>query len=143
MNERLQEQLKLLQSIRPDASFLARARVNLLTAITPATTPFGLRSTWRPSFEAFIPTFRLAFAMGAFSLFLFLGGSQSPYEQAGTVASLNADAIQAERPKASANYFNGVSPVISLALTDIADPSTNWGSANQVKQSIAVLYKNN
>lgn len=138
-NEQLQEQLKSLHGIRPDALFLARARVNLLTAIAPATSPYGKGI----SLETFLPTFRLAFAMGTLSFFLFLGAYQSPYGQTGAVASLNTDAIQAERPKTNAHYFNGISPVISLALTDIADPSTNWGSANQVKQSIALLYKNN
>lgn len=140
MTERLQERLKSLQGIRPDAFFLAHTRINLLAAIAPLPRRFSCQNI---SLTTFVPTFRLAFAMGVFTLFLFLGGSQLPYGQSGAVASLNADAIQAERPKANTNYFNGVSPVISLALTDIADPSTNWGSANQVKQSIAVLYKIN
>lgn len=142
------ERLKSLQGIRPDAVFLAHTRTNILRAITPAASPFGLHGTWRPSLKTFIPAFRMSFVMGAFSLFLFLGAHRIVPQSAETVASLNADAIQAERPQATedktnAHYFNGVSPVISLALTDIADPSTNWGSAAQIKQSIAVLYKNN
>lgn len=66
------------------------------------------------------------------------------------VASLDTSLIQAERLAANATgsvadaaYFKGVSPAISLALTDIADPTTNWGSETKVKQALAVLTKNN
>lgn len=143
----LQEHLKSLKNVRPDAAFLARSRANLMAAITPTPSPFGLRSAWR---AAFIPAFRMSFATGALALLVFVSVQRTPENTEGAVvASLDTNAIQAEQLAvnatdsiANAAYFNGVSPVISLALTDIADPSTNWGSANQVRQSLAVLYKN-
>lgn len=150
MNERLQERLKSLQGIRPDAAFLLRSRTNLMSAISTPTSPFGLRGIRHISLETLIPTFRLAFAMGAFSLLILLRGSNAPQTSPEVVASLDTNAIQAERLAvnatdsiANAAYFNGVSPAISIALVDIADTSTNWGSETQVKQALAVLYKNN
>lgn len=149
MNNPLEEHLKSLKGIRPDAAFLARARVNLMTAITPlpTTSPFGLAGAWR---TIFVPAFRMSFATGALALLVFISTHQTPKSDDEVVASLDTNAIQAEQfavnatnSIANAAYFNGVSPAISLALTDIADPSTDWGSANQVRQSLAVLYKNN
>lgn len=141
MNEQLQKQLKSLKSIRPDALFLARSRTNLMSAITPQQ---------RFSLQSFIPVFRMSLTMGVFSLAIFLSTREVPIRSAETVASLNINTLQAEQSTANAEgsvtnaeYFNGVSPVISLALTDIADPSTNWGSEKQVKQALALLSKNN
>lgn len=138
----LQEHLKSLKNVRPDAAFLARSRANLMAAITPAPRRFSL--------ESLMPVFRMSFATGALALLVFVSVQRTPENTEGAVvASLDTNAIQAEQLAvnatdsiANAAYFNGVSPVISLALTDIADPSTNWGSANQVRQSLAVLYKN-
>ena len=97
-----------------------------------------------------MPAFRMSFATGAFALLIFISFHEAPQGGNEIIASLDTNAIQAEQLAvnatnsiANATYFNGVSPVISLALTDIADPSTNWGSANQVRQSLAVLYKDN
>ena len=143
MNEQLQEHLKSLKNIRPDVAFLARSRSRLMNIITPPPPRFSLAS--------FIPAFRMSLATGALALIISVSGtSTSRNSESSLVASLDTNAIQAERfaanatdSIANADYFNGVSPVISLALTDIADPSTNWGSANQVRQSLAVLYKNN
>lgn len=91
----------------------------------------------------------MSFATGALALLIFVSVHRTPESENNTlVASLDTNAIQAEQLAVSATdsvanaaYFEGVSPVISLALTDIADPSTNWGSANQVRQTLAVLYK--
>lgn len=138
----LQEHLKSLKNVRPDAAFLARSRASLMATITPTPRLFSL--------ESFIPVFRMSFATGALALLVFVSMHRAPENaESAVVASLDENAIQAEQLAvnatdsiANAAYFNGVSPVISLALTDIADPSTNWGSANQVRQSLAVLYKN-
>ncbi len=138
----LHEHLKSLKNVRPDAAFLARSRASLMATITPTPRRFSL--------ESFIPVFKMSFATGALVLLVFVSIHRAPEStEAGVMASLDVNAIQAEQLAvnatesiANAAYFNGVSPVISLALTDIADPSTNWGSANQVRQSLAVLYKN-
>lgn len=141
MNSRLQEHLKSLKGIRPDVAFLARSRERLIDAITPTPKRFSL--------ESLIPAFRMSFATGAFALLIFISLHEAPRSDSETIASLDTNTIQAEQfaanatdSIASAAYFNGVSPVISLALTDIADPATNWDSANQVRQSLATLYKN-
>ncbi|MDO8582455.1 MAG: hypothetical protein Q7R63_00465 [bacterium] len=144
MNNPLQEHLKSLKGIRPDAAFLVRSRARLLTAIAPAPRRFSL--------ESLMPALRMSFATAALSLLVFVSAQQpakSP-DANEVIASLDTVAIQAEQmavnatgSAANAEYFKGVSPAISLALTDIADPSTNWGSANQVRQSLAVLYKDN
>ena len=139
----LQEHLKSLKNVRPDAAFLARSRASLMNAISPVPRRFSL--------ESLMPVFRMSFATGALALLVFVSVQRAPENTEGTViASLDTNAIQAEQLAvnatnsiANAAYFNGVSPVISLALTDIADTSTNWGSANQVRQSLAVLYKDN
>lgn len=139
----LQEHLKSLKSIRPNVAFLARSRASLMNAISPAPRRFSL--------ESLMPVFRMSFATGALALLVFVSVQRAPESTEGTVvASLDTNAIQAEQLAvnatnsiANAAYFNGVSPVISLALTDIADTSTNWDSANQVRQSLAVLYKDN
>ncbi len=140
MNEQLQEQLKSLKNIRPNAFFLARSRTRLINAITP---------TQRFSFKSLMPVFRMSLTMGVFSLAIFLTAHQTPVKSAETVASLNMGIIKAEQSAANtegsvtnAEYFNDISPVISLALTDIADPSTNWGSGTQIKQALALLSKN-
>ncbi len=142
MNDLLHERLKSLKNVRPDAAFLARSRERLITAITPAPRRFSLQSL--------MPAFRMTVATGALSLLVFVSAHQAPKGAEGTVASLDTAAITAEQTAvgaagsvADSDYFKGVSPAISLALTDIADPSTNWGSANRVKQSLAVLTKNN
>jgi hypothetical protein len=142
MSNRLQEHLKSLQGIRPDATLLARSKNRLMESITPAPRRFTLQS--------FMPALRMTVATGALSLLVFISAREVPQGAPELIASLDTNAIQAEQLAvnatnsiANAAYFNGVSPVISLALTDIADPSTNWGSANQVRQSLAVLYQNN
>ncbi len=137
----LQEHLKSLKNVRPDTVFLARSRNRLMEAITPTPRRFSL--------ESLMPAFRMSFATGALALLIFVSVHRTPESENNTlVASLDTNAIQAEQLAVSATdsvanaaYFEGVSPVISLALTDIADPSTNWGSANQVRQTLAVLYK--
>lgn len=141
----LHEHLKSLKGIRPDAAFLARSRAELIAVIAPAPAPFKLRNAWR---TAFMPALRMSFATGALALIVFVSAQKTPVYKEEMVASLDTNAIQAEQLAvnatdsiANAAYFEGVSPIISLALTDIADPSTNWGSANQVRQSLAVLYK--
>lgn len=141
MNDQLQERLKSLASIRPDAAFLARSRMNLMTAITPTPRRFSL--------ESLLPAFRMSFATAALSLLVFVSASEVPAVPQGTVTSLDASAIKAEQFAANATgsvanaaYFKDVAPSVSLALTDIADPSTDWGSENEIKQSLAVLAKN-
>ncbi len=136
----LQEHLKSLKNVRPDAAFLARSRARLMTAITPAPRRLTLAS--------FMPAFRMSFATGALALLVFASAQKTPDNDKEVIASLDANAIRAEQLAvnatdsiANAAYFEGVSPIISLALTDIADPSTNWGSANQVRQSLAILHK--
>lgn len=144
MNNPLQEHLKSLKGIRPDAAFLARSRANLMAAITP--------SPRRLTLNALIPVFRMSFATAALSLLIFVsasGPAKSPTETE-IIASLDTMAIHAEQVAtnatgsiANAEYFKDTSAAISLALTDIADPSVNWGSATKVKQSLALLTKNN
>jgi hypothetical protein len=97
-----------------------------------------------------MPVFRMSFATGALTLLIFISLNEAPQGSVETIASLDTNAIQVEQLAvnaansiANAAYFDGISPVISLALTDITDPSTNWDSANQVRQSLAVLYKDN
>lgn len=144
MNNPLQEHLKSLKGIRPDAAFLARSRASLMAAITPSPRRFTL--------NALIPAFRMSFATAALSLLIFVsasGPAKSPAETE-IIASLDTIAIHAEQVAtnatgsiANAEYFKDTSAAISLALTDIADPSVNWGSATKVKQSLALLTKNN
>lgn len=143
MSKQLHEHLKSLKSIRPEAGFLARNRANLMNAIAPA--PERVRLT------AFMPILRMSLATATLSLLIFTSLNQAPKETvgAGAVASLDTNTIQAERLAANATgsiadaaYFRGVSPAISLALENIADPSTDWESEIQVKQALAVLTKN-
>src|SRR3989344_1431023 len=138
MNNRLEEHLKSLKNIRPDTAFLTYSRANLMNAIVPTPRRFSL--------QAFMPALRMSFATGTIALLIFISTHEAPNETVESIASLDANALQAEQLAvnatnsiASATYFKGVSPIINLALTDIADPSTNWGSANQVRQSLAVL----
>ena len=144
MNDQLHEHLKSLKSIRPDAAFLTRSRANLMNAITPAPRRITLTNL--------TPVFRMSFATAALALLIFVSASKAPAgtNETETVASLDATAIQAERlaanatgSVANAEYLKGISPAISLALTDIADPAVNWESGIKVKQALAVLTKNN
>jgi|GEM_PF-2237906 len=143
MNNRLHEHLKSLKSIRPEAGFLARGRANLINAITPAP-----KHTF---FNYLTPVFKMSFATATLAVILLISSQATSIQtsEEGLVASLDTEIIQTEHVAinatgsiASATYFKNISPVISLALRDIADPSMNWGSETKAKQAIAVLTNN-
>lgn len=92
---------------------------------------------------------RRAYAAGAagtlaVALMIFTTPGKAP------ATSLNGEAIAMERQTIAAEsnvaevrYFKGISPAISLALTDIIEPKADYGSTNHIKKGIALLDKKN
>lgn len=138
-NESLINQLKSLSRVTPDPIFLKWSRCALLAETTPR----------KQLFNAI--RFRFSFAplaLGLATLLVFLI-SKTPFPaHSDIIASLNPAAIRLEEKVATAHdpsietaYFKGIAPNIALALNDISDPSTNWGSANHIKQGMSLLYE--
>jgi hypothetical protein len=138
--KQLNDWLKPLKHIRPSHGSLMRSREIIMASIQPKPRKF-------PAHILF--GMRIPAAMGALSMLLILM-TQVPKTNKieSPILSLDAHAIQAEQQAVNAtgsmitsNYLKRSAPVISLALTDIADPAKNWGSESKIKQAIALLSK--
>jgi hypothetical protein len=138
----LEKQLKEMRTIAPDPAMLKWGRRALIAAIRQ---PAPVRGA-RVSLPAFV---RPALALPAIAAMLVIAGGMVLMQKRDTaIASLNAAAIAEEqrisesaRTARNAEYFKNVSPTVTLALNDIIDPSTNWGSADHIKKGIALMEK--
>lgn len=145
-DEYIIKQLKLLSQVTPDPVFLRWSRHALLAEMPRRTRLFrGI-----PFMRALQTRFGLSLASLAFAAtaaFAFFITSASPTNP-DIIASLNPAAIRREQKAAAISnsatettYFKGVAPTIALALNDISDPRSNWGSANHIKQGISLLHE--
>ncbi len=146
MNSLFRErQLESLKSIRPDPVFLRWSK----KAILMDTTPERKRIARGIPLSAILShAIRPLAAAGALTIAAFAFMAHAP-EDISFIASLDPQDIAIERLKiasddksAEAKYFKSISPSISLALTDIIDPSTDYGSADHIKKGIALLGRN-
>ena len=140
------EQLKSLSSIRPDPVFLKWSKRAIFTHALPQRHAVPWHTYTRQTLTHILHPIALA---GTLSAVVILGITTIP-TGSGTVASLNGVNIATEQTQVAAasktaqtRYFKGISPTISLALTDIIDPSTDYGSADHIKKGIALLTTKN
>ncbi len=143
------ERLKALQSIQPDPVFLKWSKRAIFESITE-TTPKRALSRRISLTTILTRAIRPLVATGTLVAVAFVITTMRPVTAPDAVASLNGvsiateqRALAAETKTAETHYFKGVSPTISLALTDIIDPSTDYGSANHIKKGIALLTNKN
>ena len=144
-NRSTEEQLKMLAAIRPDPVFLKWSRKAILAEIAAAGGARRRMGLW----ELMRSGGQGAYAAGtagalALAFVLLNAPNGSP------ASSLNGEAIKAERLTIAAEnnvaevrYFKGISPAVSLALTDIIEPKADYGSTNHIKKGIALLDKEN
>ena len=139
----LTERLSRMRAIRPDPATLKWTRRALLAEIAPQRRTFVefMRAHLSPVFGGFT----LASALGIALIAAFTPQT----EPAHTVASLDRIDLETERATVTeqdltptARYMKGISPTISLALDDIIDPSTDYGSTNHIKKGLALLNAN-
>ncbi len=140
-----ERQLKSLKSIQPDPVFLKWSKRAIMASAMPEE---RLVARHIPLSALLSRTMRPVAALGTMAILAFAFMAQSPADSS-SIASLNGTDIAVERLKvasddksAEAKYFKGISPSISLALTDIIDPSTDYGSANHIKKGLALLNRN-
>ena len=141
------ERLKALHTIQPDPVFLKWSKRAIFADARPA--PRALPRYARTDILTFMfRALRPTAAIGAMAALALLVVAKTPAAQP-AIASLNdvsiADerqAVVAEAKTGQVRYFKGISPTISLALTDIIDTSTDYGSANHIKKGIALLADN-
>lgn len=140
-----EEQLKTLASIRPDPVFLKWSRKAILAEIARTTETREGAHFWQSLFSPGRSAYA-AGAAGVFAVALLITGAP----KASPASSLSGEAIATERRMIAAEnntaevrYFKGISPAVSLALTDIIEPKADYGSANHIKKGIALLDKKN
>lgn len=149
MNEEsLIKQLKSLSQVTPDPVFLKWSRYALLAETTSRPRLFkGI--PLMHAFQTHLGVSLASLAFAATALFVFFITNTSPANP-DIIASLNPAAIRREQKAATINspstestYFKGIAPNIALALNDISDPRSDWGSANHIKQGISLLHETN
>ena len=139
----LTERLSRMRAIQPDPATLKWTRRALLAEIAPQRrTLIGLM---RAHLSPATGGLALAGALGI-ALIMTLAPHTKPAE---TVAGLDRANLETERAAVTgqdltptARYMKGISPAISLALDDIIDPSTDYGSTNHIKKGLALLDAN-
>jgi hypothetical protein len=142
-NKSTEEQLKTLASIRPDPVFLKWSRKAIIAEIETGAVKHRTR-LW----ELLGNSMRNAYAIGGAGVFIITLMLVTVPNAAPRASSLNGDVIATERQTIAAEnniaetrYFKGISPAISLALTDIIEPKDDYGSTNHIKKGLALLDK--
>ncbi len=143
------ERLKALQSIQPDPVFLKWSKRAIFENATQSEPKYTLPR--RISLTTVLTrAIRPLVATGTLAAVAFVIITMRPGAAPDAIASLNGASIATEQralatetKTAETHYFKGVSPTISLALTDIIDPSTDYGSVNHIKKGIALLQTRN
>lgn len=134
------ERLKRLKAIQPDPGTLKWARRALLADIAPER-----RGFFAPFLERLTaPSLHFALSGIAALALIISAANQSDSISGSEVAGLDAEraAVAKQNLTPTVNYMKGISPTISLAITDIVDPSTDYGSAGHIKKGIALLDAN-
>ena len=143
-----EERLKALRTIRPDPVFLKWSKRAIFADARPIrrALPWHAHIAIGEMVARALRPLAAAGAMTAIALAAVTATSGAP----AVAASLNGTAIAHERTSVAAEtstgqtrYFKGISPTISLALTDIIDTSTDYGSASHIKKGIALLANKN
>lgn len=145
------KQLKSLATIEPDPVFLKWSRRSIVAAAElegrPVLRSFGFGTRLNSLFKT---SFRFSAIAGLATAAVIFIALQTTTPSPSPIASLNDASISNEQQQAAAHnqttqvkYYKGISPTIALALNDIVDPATNWGSAHHIKQSISALYDKN
>lgn len=144
-NRSTEEQLKLLASIRPDPVFLKWSRKAILAEIHTAEKTEHKTGLWellRTHKRSVYATQMVGVLMAAFML-IGTPASSPAVSLNGEAIAMERKAIANENNEAEVRYFKGISPAVSLALTDIIEPRTDYGSTNHIKKGIALLDKKN
>ncbi len=140
------ERLKSLTAIQPDPVFLkwSKRAIFANTMPTQRALPRRIRLD-----EIFTYALRPFAAISALSALIIIAIMTTP-STSPAIASLNGEniiieqkSLSTETKTAEVNYFKGISPTISLALADIIDPTTDYGSANHIKKGLALLQTRN
>ncbi len=141
-----ERQLESLRSIRPDPVFLKWSKKAILESAAPGKRRLVRRISLEAVLSRAMRPLAAACAMAVIALaFVLKAPDGNP-----SIASLDAEGIAIERLQVASEdrsgevrYFKGISPSVSLALTDIIDTSTDYGSADHIKKGIALLSRNN
>ncbi len=136
----LTERLSRMRAIQPDPATLKWTRRALLAEIAPQRR--SLFEMLRAHLSPIAGGLALASVFG-----IALVATLAPQAKPVAIAiSLDRTELDAERAAIvmqdltpTARYMKGISPTISLALDDIIDPSTDYGSANHIKKGLAIL----
>lgn len=141
------ERLKAIKAIRPDPVFLKWSKRAIFADALPAIQAVSWRSAVTEFFaRAVRPIATASAAFGIAAIALAAAYPSAAPHVAGldeVNIAVERHAIAADAKTAEVRYFKGISPSISLALTDIIDPSTDYGSANHIKKGIALLTTDN